>query len=136
MYPGREPPGSADHAASSSSSGYPLGGGLPGYPLGGGLPASPKNRKTRVRKKGHITWDEQAIAEHDKERGTRQKIDEPDTPFVRSPMTASDTEEGAASSDAPSDDECLRLAEFSSAAQFHSDDLPVQRQGVSFEPAN
>ena len=29
-----------------------------------------------------ITWDEEAIAEHDKERGTRQKIDEPKTPFV------------------------------------------------------
>lgn len=29
----------------------------------------------------HITWDEQTIAEHDKLRGTRQKIDEPSTPF-------------------------------------------------------
>ncbi|KAH8098520.1 heparan-alpha-glucosaminide N-acetyltransferase [Aureococcus anophagefferens] len=27
-----------------------------------------------------ITWDEVTIAEHDKDRGTRQKIDEPDTP--------------------------------------------------------
>ena len=27
-------------------------------------------------------WDEPTIAEHDKERGTRQKIDEPDTPFA------------------------------------------------------
>ena len=26
--------------------------------------------------------DEEVIAEHDKERGTRQKIDEPDTPYV------------------------------------------------------
>ena len=26
--------------------------------------------------------DEKVIAEHDKERGTRQKIDEPDTPYV------------------------------------------------------
>ncbi|CAD7925626.1 unnamed protein product [Amoebophrya sp. A25] len=36
--------------------------------------------------KGHksdaVTWDEEAIAEHDKERGTRQKIDEPKTPYV------------------------------------------------------
>eukprot|EP00438_Fugacium_kawagutii_P016156 Skav224590 [mRNA] locus=scaffold2684:133988:142555:- [translate_table: standard] len=38
-----------------------------------------------------VTWDEECIAEHDKERGTRQKIDEPDTPFVRSP-TGSDDE--------------------------------------------
>ena len=30
-----------------------------------------------------IAWDEPTIAEHDKERGTRMKIDEPDTPFAR-----------------------------------------------------
>ena len=30
----------------------------------------------------HIRWDEETIREQDKERGTRQKIDEPDTPFV------------------------------------------------------
>lgn len=64
------------------------------------LPCSPKT-KARRRKvnKGHVHWDEQAIAEHDKERGTRQKIDEPDTPYVRSPQTASDSEGGPASSD-------------------------------------
>ena len=33
--------------------------------------------------KVHLTWDEETIAEHDKERGTRMKIDEPDTPFAR-----------------------------------------------------
>ena len=32
-------------------------------------------------KKPKITWDEEVIAEHDKERGTRQKIDEPMTPY-------------------------------------------------------
>lgn len=31
--------------------------------------------------KRSIKWDEEVIAEHDKERGTRQKIDEPPTPF-------------------------------------------------------
>lgn len=31
----------------------------------------------------HIKWDEETIAEHDKLRGTRQKINEPDTPFER-----------------------------------------------------
>ena len=30
-----------------------------------------------------IKWDEETIAEHDKERGTRQKIEEPDTPYER-----------------------------------------------------
>ena len=29
-----------------------------------------------------LTWDEETIAEHDKERGTRMKIDEPDTPYL------------------------------------------------------
>ena len=29
-----------------------------------------------------IKWDEEVIAEHDKERGSRQKIDEPPTPFA------------------------------------------------------
>lgn len=43
--------------------------------------------------KSRVTWDEHIIAEHDKDRGTRQKIDEPDTPFVRSPQTTSDNEE-------------------------------------------
>ena len=33
------------------------------------------------RSKPAITWDEDTIAEHDKLRGTRMKIDEPDTPF-------------------------------------------------------
>jgi len=49
--------------------------------------------------KGRVHWDEKAIEEHNKERGTRQKIDEPDTPFVRSPQAASDSEGGPASSD-------------------------------------
>eukprot|EP01057_Protomagalhaensia_wolfi_P003093 Protomagalhaensia_wolfi_Nauph_80__3092@NODE_3163_length_867_cov_61_425121_g2479_i0_p1_GENE_NODE_3163_length_867_cov_61_425121_g2479_i0NODE_3163_length_867_cov_61_425121_g2479_i0_p1_ORF_typecomplete_len236_score63_63IPP2/PF04979_14/6_4e18_NODE_3163_length_867_cov_61_425121_g2479_i0113820 len=30
----------------------------------------------------HIVWDEKVIAEHDLERGTRQRIDEPKTPYV------------------------------------------------------
>jgi hypothetical protein len=30
---------------------------------------------------GRITWDEDAIAEHDLTRGTRMKIEEPETPF-------------------------------------------------------
>ena len=29
----------------------------------------------------HVKWDEEVIAEHDKSRGTRQKIDEPPTPY-------------------------------------------------------
>lgn len=37
-------------------------------------------------------WDEEVIAEHDKVRGTRQRILEPKTPFEQSPET-SDCEE-------------------------------------------
>ncbi|RLN92333.1 hypothetical protein BBJ28_00004988 [Nothophytophthora sp. Chile5] len=29
----------------------------------------------------HVTWDEETIARHDLERGTRMKIDEPNTPY-------------------------------------------------------
>lgn len=62
-------------------------------------PKSAKTRQRRKKNKGRVHWDEQAIVEHDKERGTRQKIDEPDTPWVRSPQTASDCEPWPASSD-------------------------------------
>lgn len=31
--------------------------------------------------KPHVKWDEETIAEHDLLRGTRQKIDEPNTPY-------------------------------------------------------
>ena len=31
--------------------------------------------------KAGISWDEETIAEHDKLRGTRMKIEEPDTPY-------------------------------------------------------
>lgn len=41
----------------------------------------------------HVRWDEETIAEHDKLRGTRQKIDEPDTPFHRDSFIE-DSEEG------------------------------------------
>ena len=30
----------------------------------------------------HVTWDEAQLAEHDKTRGNKMKIDEPKTPFV------------------------------------------------------
>ena len=36
----------------------------------------------KPKEKDGVKWDEWTIAEHDKERGTRQKIDEPKTPFV------------------------------------------------------
>eukprot|EP00439_Symbiodinium_sp_Y106_P049533 s4931_g6.t1 len=58
-----------------------------------------KDRRERPqRDTAHVHWDEQCIAEHDKERGTRQKIDEPDTPFIRSPESSSEEEEAFAPS--------------------------------------
>ena len=32
--------------------------------------------------KPHVTWDEEQLAEHDKTRGNKMKIDEPKTPYV------------------------------------------------------
>jgi len=39
------------------------------------------NRKTTKQSRS-LQWDEETIAEHDKLRGTRQKIDEPPTPYA------------------------------------------------------
>jgi len=52
----------------------------------------------------NVHWDEETIAVHDLERGTRQKIDEPDTPFVRSPATTSDTDEFSENHSSGTDD--------------------------------
>jgi hypothetical protein len=41
-------------------------------------------KKTQIR----IRWDEETILEHDKLRGTRMKIDEPNTPFAHHPAAA------------------------------------------------
>eukprot|EP00913_Durusdinium_trenchii_P030878 g28920.t1 len=40
-----------------------------------------------------VSWDEANLAEHDKERGTRRKIDEPPTPWAQSPVSSE--EEGS-----------------------------------------
>merc|ERR1712087_262069 len=39
-------------------------------------------------------WDEETIAEHDKERGTRQKIEEPNTPWILSPEMSNEATPG------------------------------------------
>ena len=44
---------------------------------------SSSERKSKKDMKGvHVTWDEEQLAEHDKTRGQKMKIDEPKTPFV------------------------------------------------------
>ena len=54
------------------------------------LPEAVKTENQRLREMGPkrsgesrsiLKWDEETIAEHDKERGTRMKIAEPNTPF-------------------------------------------------------
>lgn len=60
---------------------------------GGGVPAKPalkrdtsNNKKKRAPKSAgerkHLKWDEPTIEEHDQLRGTRMKIDEPNTPYT------------------------------------------------------
>ncbi|KAF4728395.1 hypothetical protein FOZ63_026409, partial [Perkinsus olseni] len=44
-----------------------------------------------------IRFDEAVIAEHDLERGTRMTIDEPDTPFVRTPLSSGESSEDSSS---------------------------------------
>mmetsp|Transcript_19967 Transcript_19967/g.36116 ORF Transcript_19967/g.36116 Transcript_19967/m.36116 type:complete len:201 (-) Transcript_19967:110-712(-) len=44
--------------------------------------AAQGNRSTPGEEKKHLTWDEHAIEEHDLLRGTRMKIDEPNTPYT------------------------------------------------------
>ncbi|CAM9271636.1 unnamed protein product [Chrysoparadoxa australica] len=39
------------------------------------------HKRTRSKTREGIKWDEETIAEHDKLRGTRQKINEPSTPY-------------------------------------------------------
>ncbi|KAJ1450611.1 hypothetical protein M885DRAFT_531927 [Pelagophyceae sp. CCMP2097] len=48
-----------------------------------------------------ITWDEAIIAEHDLLRGTRQKIDEPDTPFCYSSEEKAGSSAGSPEAKAP-----------------------------------
>ena len=46
-------------------------------------PALKKEDMGNERKDRHLKWDEKAIEEHDLLRGTRMKIDEPNTPFAQ-----------------------------------------------------
>lgn len=45
-------------------------------------PALKKNKKSSGKPKKALKWDEEVIEEHDLLRGTRMKIDEPDTPYT------------------------------------------------------
>mmetsp|Transcript_10 Transcript_10/g.10 ORF Transcript_10/g.10 Transcript_10/m.10 type:complete len:213 (+) Transcript_10:57-695(+) len=45
------------------------------------MEGSDKERDSSQKRRTTIRWDEETIAEHDKLRGSRQKIDEPPTPY-------------------------------------------------------
>lgn len=49
------------------------------------VPEQAQVSKDATPKVTKIRWDEETIAEHDLERGTRQKIEEPNTPWMGSP---------------------------------------------------
>ncbi|KAF4704588.1 hypothetical protein FOZ62_021729, partial [Perkinsus olseni] len=55
------------------------------------IPDHTRNAGKRIR------FDEAVIAEHDLERGTRMTIDEPDTPFVRTPLSSGESSEDSSS---------------------------------------
>lgn len=58
-------------------------------------PALKKKDKAKAKHDKRLKWDEQKIKEHDELRGTRMKIDEPNTPYLH----YSDSSEGAESDD-------------------------------------
>jgi protein phosphatase inhibitor 2 len=58
---------------------------------GGETDGAPPDAKKKRRPK--IKWDEEVIKEHDKLRGTRGKIDEPDTPFNHDFVDSDDDKE-------------------------------------------
>lgn len=77
-------------------------------------PSVPKAGET-ARK---ITWDEECIKEHDKERGTRQRIDEPNTPYVYY--------------DEPSDSAMSATGDYA-GAPVHTATQPLREAGVNSE---
>ena len=55
-------------------------------------PALSSKRNKGKKKKGGLTWDEAKIEEHDKLRGTRMKIEEPNTPYHQAYDSGSETD--------------------------------------------
>ncbi|KAF4655077.1 hypothetical protein FOL47_009612 [Perkinsus chesapeaki] len=87
-----------------------------GQPSRPALVTSPDHARNVGRK---IRFDEAAIAEHDLERGTRMTIDEPDTPFVRTPMSSGESSEDS-SSTYGGRGEHVRLGEVSREARLQN----------------
>jgi len=51
-------------------------------PVPGILGKTNTDSEQNKKMKPHVTWDEEQIAEHNKTRGQKMKIDEPKTPYV------------------------------------------------------
>ena len=91
----------------------------------------------------HIQWDEETIAEHDKERGTRQKIDEPPTPYAygtESPMAVDEKgEDGVVLGSSPAGDGKGVLNEWEALNARLTYEQYVQNQGgesIDGQPIN
>jgi Protein phosphatase inhibitor 2 (IPP-2) len=74
-------------------------------------------------KKQRVTFDEEIITEHDKERGTRMVITEPDTPFARSPLLSED--------ESPYEDYSPRKEEFKQKRKAHYNEFKVLKKSSS-----
>jgi protein phosphatase inhibitor 2 len=92
--------GSSGDAAPIESVHFPGAAGIPVKPAlahkskkKNGSPKKSSNKKSDR----HLKWDEAKIREHDKERGTRMKIEEPNTPFNHAYDSGNETD-GSASS--------------------------------------
>ncbi|KAJ1612847.1 hypothetical protein OJ252_1127 [Cryptosporidium canis] len=66
----------------------------------GGSGILPRRSKNGAKVSKGITWDEETIAMHDIERGTRMEINEPDTPYYYG--SPSDSDEGESNSSSQS----------------------------------
>lgn len=58
------------------------------------VPSAMSKKRNRDRQDDvHVHWDEELLAEQDKERGKCRKIEEPKTPWARSPVSSDDEAE-------------------------------------------
>lgn len=74
--------------------------------------------------KKSVYWDEETIAEHDKERGTRMKIDEPPTPFARDAPRAEDLFR---------DEPCKNCRSFTNAEAMEEEEEEVPQPTVKLQ---
>ena len=69
----------------------------------------------------HLAWDEDAIEEHDKLRGTRMKIDEPDTPYTHYDASTDEDTNHPRSPDESEQHDALSLEDITSKLQAVAD---------------